>query len=213
MMRVSARFLLQNLFTILAPLHFDEPPAWQICQANAANTDVCLALVRALCAIRDETEILFASALAFTTSALTAFTHTALQGSQQADTCRDLQACQADAANTDVWLALVRALPAQPHEAELLSPSALAHTIVSIYDARVRELAAADAFDEALAVDSVFDSVASFFSNQLAGDGRAVFMQELTEVDGPVARILMSCRCGSALHLVYHRWNNEDACG
>jgi hypothetical protein len=110
------------------------------------------------------------------------------------DTLFNLQTCQANAANTDVWLALVRALPANPDEAELLSPSALSHTIVSIYDARVRYLASADSADEALAADSVFDSVASFFSEQLAGDGKAVFVHELTEVDGPVARILMSCR-------------------
>jgi hypothetical protein len=52
--------------------------------------------------------------------------------------------------------------------------------------------------DEALAADSALDLVALISSEQLAGDGEAVSMQELTEVDGPVARILMSCRCSSS---------------
>jgi hypothetical protein len=73
---------------------------------------------------------------------------------------------------------------------------------VSLYDARVRELANADFLDEALASDSVFDSLASFFSKQLAGDGKAIFMRELTELDGPIARILMSCRCISHLNCI-----------
>ena len=105
------------------------------------------------------------------------------------------------------------ALPTDPNPATLLSKSALAETLVAVYAGCIAALAplsappaasadaaAASAAEAAAAVahrDGVFDALAAHFSAQFAGDGGPCFMPELQEPDGPLGRLLSSCRCAA----------------
>ena len=113
------------------------------------------------------------------------------------------QVCDTAGSSSDSWRALVAALPLDPPDSSLLSRDALVATIVRVYDARVRDVLASggggagggDGGAALLAHDGPFDALADHFSRQLAGDGRPLFMPELQAVDGPIGRVLMSCRC------------------
>lgn len=104
---------------------------------------------------------------------------------------------QTSGAAADSWLLLMQRLPADPPAEVLLSHVALSTTIVRLFDMRLAEAAAAADAADVIGNDAVFDALAAFFSRQFAGDGADVFMPELQDVDGPVARVLMSCRCAS----------------
>ena len=107
-----------------------------------------------------------------------------------------VQECQTQTASDSGWGALVAALPLDPAPDALLSHAALVATIVGVYEMRVTEMAAAAPGERgALESDGVFDALSAFFSRQACGDGEAVFLPELTRADGPIARVLMSCRC------------------
>lgn len=97
---------------------------------------------------------------------------------------------------------LVRALPKDPPLDTLMSRSALKSTIIRIYDLRMSDLMKSTNPQELVSRDSVFDSIANYFNQQFAGDGEEVYMPELMEIDGPVARLLMSCRCAALFSLV-----------
>lgn len=105
-----------------------------------------------------------------------------------------VQFTQSTHASVDAWMDLVRNLPADPPLESLMSHSALKSTIIRIYDLRMSDIMQSSNPQELVSRDSVFDSIANYFNQQFAGDGDEVYMPELMEIDGPVARLLMSCR-------------------
>jgi hypothetical protein len=107
---------------------------------------------------------------------------------------------------------LVRDLPEDPPLETLMSHSALKATIISIYDLRMSDIMDSATPQELVSRDSIFDSIANYFNRQFAGDGDETFMPELMEIDGPVARLLMSCRCAAALHLRFPLVGTELNC-
>lgn len=107
-----------------------------------------------------------------------------------------VQFTQSTHASVDAWMDLVRGLPEDPPLETLMSHSALKATIVRIYDLRMSDIMKSPNPQELVSRDSVFDSIANYFNQQFAGDGEEVYMPELMEIDGPVARLLMSCRFG-----------------
>lgn len=68
----------------------------------------------------------------------------------------------------------MRGLPADASPDELMSHSALRTTIVRIFDMRTADLAAARDPEVAIESDSVFDSIATYYRRQYAGDGDEV---------------------------------------
>lgn len=113
-----------------------------------------------------------------------------------------VQFTQSTHASVDSWMDLVRGLPEDPPLETLMSHSALKATIIRIYDLRMSDLMKSPNPQELVSRDSVFDSIANYFNQQFAGDGEEVYMPELMEINGPVARLLMSCRCATVEALV-----------
>eukprot|EP00892_Ulva_mutabilis_P008523 jgi/Ulvmu1/6042/UM027_0019.1 len=109
-------------------------------------------------------------------------------------TSRVDEGTQSALASVDGWIDFVRGLPADAAPEGLMSHSAVRTTIVRILDMRTADLAAAHDPEVAVASDSVFDSIAAYYRRQYAGDGDEVQVPELMHVDGPVARLIMSCR-------------------
>jgi hypothetical protein len=105
-----------------------------------------------------------------------------------------VQETQSSHASVDAWMDLVRSLPVDPEPELLMSHSALKATIIRIYDMRTADIDTADNPHELVARDSVFDSIANYYNQQYAGDSEEVYMPELMLPDGPVARLIMSCR-------------------
>jgi DNA-binding protein Fis len=110
--------------------------------------------------------------------------------------CAHLQFTQSTHASVDAWMDLVRSLPEDPPFESLMSQSALKATIIRIYDLRMTDIMKSPNPHELVSRDSVFDSISNYFNQQFAGDGEEIYMPELMQVDGPVARLLMSCRYG-----------------
>jgi hypothetical protein len=116
-----------------------------------------------------------------------------------------MQVTQSQGGSTDCWQLFLQRLPKdQPHDS-LMSHATLSSTIVRLYNMRVCEMAAAAEPMQVLANDSVFDTMAAYFNHQFAGDGVLVFMPEVQDVDGPIARVLMSCRCATECEIACER--------
>lgn len=94
--------------------------------------------------------------------------------------------------NVDAWLDFVRTLPAHPAPSALMTLSAVSAAITALYQRRVAEMDAAAVPGHVLRHDTVFELLTDHFASEA---GRALHMEELQHVNGPIARLLMSCRC------------------
>jgi hypothetical protein len=105
-----------------------------------------------------------------------------------------VQGCQASAGGDSEYSEFLQSLPSHWPSADLMSQASVSSTIVRLYCARVSDALQPDGLSRILHKDSVFAAILSFYARQHEVGGHTVSVSELQRADGPVARLVLSCK-------------------